>query len=107
MLLAFGFAGTGRMEQALARARHATELRRGDQIRNWCVKKGQGQSQAWTRDRDDAIENLAYHASARPEVEGYQVLERDVSFWVSSCVQFGRPDADVASAGVVGPSSSR
>lgn len=58
MLLSFGYAGTARMDQALAQARHATGLYRDDHIWDWRVQEAQGQIQAWAGDRDGALATL-------------------------------------------------
>jgi tetratricopeptide (TPR) repeat protein len=58
MLLSFGYAGTGHMDQALKQAQHATELYRDDKIWDWRVQEAQAQIQAWAGDRDGAIATL-------------------------------------------------
>ena len=58
MLLSFGYAGTGRMCEALDQARHAVELYRDDHIWDWRVEEAQGQIQAWAGDHDGAIATL-------------------------------------------------
>jgi TolB-like protein/Flp pilus assembly protein TadD len=58
MLLSYGYAGTGRMDQALRQAQHAVELYRNDHIWDWRVLEAQAQIQAWAGERDAAIATL-------------------------------------------------